>query len=401
MGFNSTYWPLFYNSNFHVLGTNFRASSSANAVALAPFLHVGEKKTWETFSVANQDWIVDGLAWDGVALSNPVDSIPSMIYKHGSNGRFTTDVGDGPFAPMWEISPAPKDSSVVNYDTLSHPILSKSFETVQKTGDPVLSDLIADADLFGSSAFDTNEPVSVLMYPVNDNFTLHGNLVAMLMGSFSWKSFFAMSLHDYGMLSVSVVADNKCNHNFTFVLTQNGTTSKGYGDNHEQRFDQFRKHYDFAPFLKTYIGNEGFDCAWTISMYPTSDFYNVIYDDRPVRITTVVVSIFLGMAIIFGLYDCAVHSRQRRILAIAAQSERILSILYPKQIRDRLFGSSDEDHGKKSGKETKKISSKNPSKSAKYQLKEFMDEDGVGRKSLTKGATESFDDKPIADLVRI
>lgn len=72
------------------------------------------------------------------------------------------------------------------------------------------------------------------------------------------------------------------------------------------------------------------ECSWTVHIYPSADFYEESKNERPAKMSAVMVSVFFVMSIIFRLYDCGVHTRQRRILAIAAQSEGILSILYPK-----------------------------------------------------------------------
>ncbi len=402
---SDTNWPFFYDPNFHVLGKNFRDSSSADTVAFSPLVTIENKLPWEGFSQANQNWITDGLDWDGVDTTEPIESIPSLIYKREMNGSITTDVGPGPFAPMWEISQAPTDSSVVNYDTLSHPICGQIFVDMQKTGEAVLSDLMNPTDFFGYNA-GSDEPTSLLVYPITNNFASNGELVAALIGSFSWRSFFTVSLHNHDFLAVDVIVDDKCGQIFTLRVEHDGTTFQGYGDLHEQQFDQYRKVYEFAPFMKTDHMKDSTECVWTIRTYPTTAFYNDFNNDRPAKITTVVVCIFLGMSIIFCLYDCAVHTRQRRILAIAAQSERILSILYPKQIRDRLFGNSHGVNNDKPTKATEKSTSKkkrksiDPAKNAKYQLKEFMNEDTDGAKPAESLPKEPFDDKPIADLVR-
>lgn len=387
-----------------MIGTNFRESSSADVVAFSPLVTLDDKQLWEEFSVASQSWITAGLEWNEVDLSEPVESIPPLIYKRQTDGSMTTDVGTGPFSPMWEISQAPLDTSVVNFNTLADPIFGQVFVDLQSSGEAVLSDLMDPTDFFGPMA-ETKEPCSLLVYPIAANFSSNGEMVATLIGSFTWRSFFTFSLHEHEFLAVDVVVDDKCGQSFTFHVNHDGTTFRGYGDEHEQEYDSYEKEYEFAPFLKSDHMEGDSECVWTIRMYPTTAFHNHFDDDRAAKITAIVVCIFLGMSIIFCLYDCAVHTRQRRILAIAAQSERILSILYPKQIRDRLFGNTQEVNVDKSGKELKKTSSKkkrknlDPAKNAKYQLKEFMNEGADGSRSGLNGPKEPFDDKPIADLV--
>lgn len=402
---NGTEWPFFEDSSFQVIGRNFRESSSADTVAITPLVNSGNKLRWESFAIDNQDWIEEGLKWEGVATSAPIQSIPVRIYRRGIEGEIIEDVGPGPYAPMWEMSVAPTDPYVINYDTLSDPTFGRVFSSVQSTAAPVLSDLVNPVDFFGSTA-QTEEPTSLLVYPVTGNFETNSQMVATLVGSFRWTSFFSMPLHKDDHPAI-VVVDDSCGVDFTLRVAEE-TQFVGYGDHHDSELDEYVQVYDFAPFLETEHNSQGTDCAWTIHIYPGTAFAQEHLDQKPQNMTIVVVFVFFSMSIIFCLYDCAVHSRQRRILKIAAQSERILSILYPKQIRDRLFGQhTAEEAPAEETKDTKETSSKkkrkkshaDPTKNAKYQLKTFMNEDGEGAKVGARGPNEPFGDKPIADLV--
>jgi hypothetical protein len=404
MALNSgTEWPFFQDTNFHVIGKNFRDSSDADTVAITPLVDLGNKLLWESFATENQDWIEIGLDWEDVATSAPIGSIPIQIYKRGSDGgEILENVGAGPYAPMWEISQAPTDSYVVNYDTLSHTTYSRVFADVKNSAAPVLSDLVDPVDLFGPNA-QSEEPTSLLLYPVSADFESDSEMVATLVGSFRWSSFFSLSLHmeDH---SLFLVVDDSCGTDFTLRLEGEETVFLGYGDHHAQGVEDYHQTFDFAPFLETDHSSGSPDCGWKIQIYPGKEFYDEYNDEQPTHMTIVVVFIFFGMSIIFCLYDCAVHSRQRRILKIAAQSERILSILYPKQIRDRLFGHTEEaptdvekDTKKASSKKNKQA--KNHAEPAKNKLRSFMNEDEEETNTNVTGLKEPFEDKPIADLV--
>jgi hypothetical protein len=184
-----------------------------------------------------------------------------------------------------------------------------------------------------------------------------------------------------------------------------------------------------APFLTTDHRDAGRDCQYALNLYPTIEFQEPYETNQAAIVTGIVVSIFLAGVIIFCAYDLAVHSRQRRILAIAAQSERILSVLYPKQIRDRLFGftemigvgvggggatptastgpdTSPNNEQKHKRKHHHHHRHKNKmfdatSKShqpTKQRLKSFINEDGASGHTESTGGGDVLESKPIADL---
>ena len=296
---------------------------------------------------------------------------------------------------------------------------------------------------------DESVPTSFLIYPLKANFdTQQNKLVGALVAVFSWETFFTLEDH-HDTPTIQAVIDDGCGEAFTMNLTGRVATFVGNGNIHDRTFDRLVESFRFAPFLRTDHSNATKDheheCQFVVSLYPTQEFYEVFQTKSPVHIPLVIVGIIFFGLLVFCLYDLAVHSRQRRILAIAAQSERILSVLYPKQIRDRLFGGAsgliggatsrmfganqhhnkedhddDEDHSgsgqntaetldntedgkaKRNGRErNKKTKSKNVNKMApKHQLKSFMNEDSARRGKMKNHSQESLvlATKPIADL---
>jgi hypothetical protein len=139
--------------------------------------------------------------------------------------------------------------------------------------------------------------------------------------------------------------------------------------------------------------------------------------------------LLIGANTLLRFFSTAVHTRQRRILAIAAQSERILSVLYPKQIRDRLFGfgemigagvglgggggtatpsatttdntesNSNKSPKRKHARRNKKSSDgPNSHQPTNQRLKTFINEDGASGHTESTGSGDALESKPIADL---
>lgn len=447
-----TIWPYFTTASFPVIGSNFRHSTAAQLVALVPRVETTDiKDSWQTYSVLNQDWIQQGLLYDAKSTNStmvlpPDEEIPSKVYRRiGFDHTKTVPVsGPGPFGPLWQMSPAPYDASPVNFDMLSDPTFDRIFHSVEEANIPILSqEMDSTVSLFGASTVSTaGQPTSIMVQPVQFNFdestmanSTSTQMVATLVAEFLWESFFRLAPYE-DFPSVYLVVTNECSANgpFTYAVVGNNVSFVGYGDLHDTQFDSYQATYPFAPFLTVDPGDDdggisSSKCGqYLLHLYPSSDFYNEYIDSqRAAAITAIVVSIFAAASFIFCCYDCAVHVRQRRILAIAAKSERILSVLYPKTIRDRLFnglnmigvGSLDGDNNSKppfangggivksssKGRRNKprsKKSDKNPHHrhGTKHQLKSFISEFESACEDTNGGISTdaALASKPIADL---
>jgi class 3 adenylate cyclase len=59
--------------------------------------------------------------------------------------------------------------------------------------------------------------------------------------------------------------------------------------------------------------------------------------------------LFLGLAIIFILYDLKVERRQKKVLSSAVRTSEIVSSLFPSSVQDQLFALADVDGSYQSG----------------------------------------------------
>jgi hypothetical protein len=254
--------------------------------------------------------------------------------------------------------PAPyMDASPVNFDMLSNPVFGRMFHTIENVNIPILSqEMNSTVSLFGTSAMNTSgQPSSVMIIPIQRSIfdqsvittDTDSKVVGTLVAEFLWESFFRLASYD-DVPNVYLVVNNVCSENrsFTYAVSDQSVTFLGYGDLHEAQFDSHEATYNFAPFLKIDSGDENGEFSsscgrYLLYIYPSSEFYTEYVNNQYAgSVTGIVMGAFAVASLIFCCYDCAVHVRQRRILTIAAQSEKILSVLYPKTIRDRLFNGS-------------------------------------------------------------
>ena len=403
LGINAQlHWPFFTDPNFDVLGNEFRTNSGAQLVAFAPIIR-DQRAQWELYSQENQGWIRQGLVYvsetEGADMPDQIKDIPAHIYRWEGH-KAVPEIGKGPFAPLWQMARAPRNSSAINFNLLSNPIFASIFHAVLDTQKSVISKLLDGKDLFGDN--DASEtPTSIIVQPVSSNFS-HSAVDGMLIALICWDVFFKEILPPETPEMFLVVKDG-CGTAFTYQVSGGNASFVGYEDAHPRSFDSLVKTSNFAPFLTTDFGEQGSQCTYTLSVYPSSEFYDVFYTNQPTVITAVVVIVFSLTAASFCLYDCAVHKRQRRVLAIAAQSEKILSILYPKSIRDRLFGTQGGqqpvlEHRKPKKTKRKKDQASQDKQAAKLKLKTYLNDDAANIKFESLEAIDIYDSKPIADL---
>ncbi|CAJ1964628.1 unnamed protein product [Cylindrotheca closterium] len=406
-------WPFYTDVNFPVIVSNFRKTTGTGMIALSPIVHnIVEQFQWTNYSQTHQGWIQDHLDFQAKKTTiaaeeenvvfnnnnNEMDDIYPGIFRWTDQGRVRED-GVGPFLPLWQMMDAPQDPSNINLNLLSDDAYKQVFDAVLAQKSPIMTDIFDDMlpELKESNNEDEEEdlPMSLFVHPVYQDVTQQ-QIVAILTASIVWSPLFVLA-SDEATPPVDVVIEEGCDRKLTFQVTGPNVEFKGYEDLHDPAYDGYETSFDLAHSIRTHYVTEFEGCEHGISIYPTKGFWDQYHTTAPASTTGIIVGAFLFMCIIFYLYDAAVHMRQKRILRVASQSEKILSVLYPKTIRDRLFGMEDkaEEEQPKGGKKGgRKRLNDDLIKATKYQLKQYM----KSSPGQLDGVTGGFDSKPIADL---
>jgi len=407
-------WPFFTDSSFPTIVTSIMKKTRTHMVYFSPIVHnVTESEEWSTYSQANQNWIKDAvekkqavdMALTGRRLQHyhdhsnhhdhghhnheePPAEVPEIfpaIYRL-SEGEKLADTGPGPFLPSWQMVEAPRDANLVNYNLLSDQHFADVFNALLQTNGPVMTDLqeftlkewnsLQDHSSHGHDDHGES-PFSMFMFPVFRSVASE-EVVAILMSDVNWQSLFPLG-SDEVTPPVYVVVDGGCERKFTFRVSGTTVDFLGYNDFHDTEFDVHERSFPFTSDLPSVHGT-GLDCSYSIHVYPTRDFWEEYHTSNPPLVACTVSGAFLLMSIILLAYDCAIHTRQRRIARDASKSQKILEMLYPKNVRARLFGHRDDG-------DSLNISG------AKRQLKNF-----VGNISQLEASDMLDSSKPIADL---
>jgi hypothetical protein len=208
---------------FEVFGEGTREVSKASVIAFTPLLKTeAELFAWNAYSAGHSAWIAQGRAFESTLgdIQNATDQtkqtrswsvtneeeqgfhnesehgkhggFTEYVYHFDSTGRAVAQAGDGPFTPLWQMSPVLADLTMVNFNLASNPVFAELLEYASLTGLPILSAPINPQDFFGASASENGTPHSILVQPIYNGFAhekeheIVGTVTALL----SWEDFF-------------------------------------------------------------------------------------------------------------------------------------------------------------------------------------------------------------------
>jgi class 3 adenylate cyclase len=407
----NTIWPQYTHPEYEVFGNSFRNTSGAQLVSISPIVADGlARDQWNLYSVDNQGWVEGGLAYiaetEGTDMPEGPYDISPEIYRRRADGEIATENGDGPFAPVWQTAAAPEDATVVNFNLLSNDVVQRSFTRVREERRVILSEVVDASEIYGGAAVvdptDKNPgPQSLLVTPIFDGYSANDrDFVAAVVSVLPWDLYFKDLLRD-GVAPIHVVVeDGKCGNSFTYEIRGSEAIYLGEGDLHDTEHTDLGMSSDFSAF------SSHDECVFTYTVYPSEQFNEDFESNEPVIWTVVVVLVFVFTSAVFLMYDFVVQRRQAEAMTSAAQSNAIVSSLFPAEIRDRLFGNDDEK------KDKSQVVSAMP-ESSKFRLKSYLnEEEKLAAANNQNGkqdpqqlispeiakALNMYDTKPIADL---
>jgi class 3 adenylate cyclase len=192
-------------------------------------------------------------------------------------------------------------------------------------------------------------PMTNVFMPIFDSFkdndaSTKRTAVAVLHAVINWASYFQEILPP-NVEGLVLVLDNGCDGTFTYRIQGLEVRSIGFGDHHRSEYDymerstSLRKGLQIAAGtrlgLRLDYGDSG--CRYDLRVYPSHEFYNEYNTNTPAVMTVAVAMVFVFTALMFLVYDRLVERRQSLVLRKAAQSNAIVSSLFPKNVRDQMM----------------------------------------------------------------
>ena len=430
---NST-WP-----NVTLPDFERRAGLVANELAkvmsiiLVPVVTDSNRNEWEEYSVNNQDWFQEGMEVGNNGDSNrrqrrlqSNSEIPPEIYRVDGLSA-VREKGPGPFLPQWQIAPIAPAPALVNFNMLSHEgykdslnavlesevtLVGRSFDFSDPTNEEkatagrrdVFKIFLQNWEQSQSVNKFQDDPIADLHVPVYDDFHYEENrkLVGLLTCVVYWRTYFVNILPE-NTSGIKVVLANSCDQEYTYQINGIDVVYVGPGDQHNTDYD----HMEMKTLQGAYLGPNYIDqrnvpgsCLYSIRAYPTEEFESAYTTTSPILYTCVLVFIFLFTSVIFLSYNCLVERRQRVVMDTAAASSAIVSSLFPKQVRDRLYEEKDADTKKTKSKDSAEsngagIESYIPGNRGGRSFKDLVAESQMER---VESSAEFLQGQPIADL---
>jgi Adenylate and Guanylate cyclase catalytic domain len=274
--------------------------------------------------------------------------------------------GTGPYLPIWQVSPVLPMMNFLNFNVLNHGAVRdllldaiESKQVVMGQAHDLRSPGSAENTSVGLyNAFLTagqyrhdtevyqGDPTSNIAVPVFDRFGPNRTLGGVLLASLYWRLNFEDILPDTAK-GVICVLENTLNQTFSYQIDGPKVTFLGPGDRHDPKYEHMVVSANAMEQISARASpeNHGFDatpmnndhCSYKVRVYPSQATEDAYVNNTPFLYTVLVASIFLFTSLIFIAYDLLLARRQRIIMEKAVQTSAIVSSLYPKQVRDRLF----------------------------------------------------------------
>ena len=234
-----------------------RKLSGARVLVFAPLVPESHKQGWEAYSVNHQDWIAQGLEFQGTAMKkdeNVSSSIPSKVVPFGAEEATTGDENGAFLAPVWQTGAAPSNPANINVDLYSHPTFARMMQQVLKTKESAVSEILDLSFLYkystiafseGSIDEHRDEPHACIIQPVLDTIEKKesSKVVGFMIAVFPWSLYFKNDELIHGMYAV---LDDKCGStSHTYFIDQRSVEYLGPRDLHEVKFNYLGRHRNF------------------------------------------------------------------------------------------------------------------------------------------------------------
>jgi class 3 adenylate cyclase len=383
-------WPFVSLPHFERRSFNYIATSGAERVLFAPLVEPSNISQWVTYSVNNQDWIKEGLEFASGRPESP-ELIRDIVWSQGPDSDPVPAVSDKLMAPLWQMYPTPKDTSVVNYNLRDNEKMERSIYLGGTTRKAIFSEVMVNEDLRVLDATqDLSSPKSTVLQPVMASFDPKATVAGFLMTVVPWNIFFDQALGEDSLPVVCVV--DACGVVFSYSIEGPKATFLGYEDAHDSKFNGKRVVAPFSNVKETddSLGDQVTSyCEYSLSIYPTKTFEEAFLDGTPGIYMAGVLLVFLLTSMVFVLYDFLNQKLNSKVVHTAERSNAIVNSLFPQEVQDRLFKAAEEQ----------RLQPKAP----KLLLQSFLkDEDKENGKNGTAADQpvpgQVFQTKPIADL---
>jgi hypothetical protein len=247
---NDTTWPNFSIPHVAQRMIKSRELSRSTLIALSPVVEEDKRSAWEDYTFSTQEWVNAGLVFEGEEPT--LNKIPFFIHSGTSDSLIPRSTA-GPFSPIWQMSPAPTDTSIINYNLFENDHIKTLAEFVDTNKRPALSKVLDMTELFGTSSSFAHlgeKPESLLLQPIFEDFVEDAKVVGHFTAVLEWDIYFTNILHKGAADGIVIVVEDTCDEKFSFEVNGPNVTYLGDGDHHDKEYDDMVSTTRFASFKK-------------------------------------------------------------------------------------------------------------------------------------------------------
>ena len=372
MATNAT-WPFVTLPDFEIVtGKSFNSSVGAELIMFAPRVARQDRRAFEEYAQVNQHWIKQDLQNRGLDVDP--GKIPERIYFVSKDDDVETEFS----APLWQIGPAPTNSSIILKDIYSQASFRRMIDDVLiqkgilvgvklyfrlynlhcidsiflRFDSPQLSEVVDQEALDKeTSSVDyvrlADQPSSYAIVPVFDSFKEDNReIVGFLFAVVPWDIYFQNILSDSAQ-GISVEVEDTCGSLFTYRVNGPDVSFSGHGGvQASSEFERLKQSTDFAEVARFKGGTSDLEylqfCNYRLSVYPTQEFAQEYKSTEPIWFAMIVLAIFVFTSAVFLVFDIAVSRRQRRVMASATRTRAIVASMFPETVQERIFERADK-----------------------------------------------------------
>lgn len=287
----------------------------------------------------------------------------------------TSEANDTFYSPIWQHATTDRPNGYPGmYDQMTDPDRAELLQNVRKTHRPIFSKThMRDAAFYEVIGGTTNQPGFLFYFPVSI-LNERGNsaeVVGTISLEYLWSKFLTSVFPPYSE-NVDVVIEDSCGGNQTFKINKehNALSYVGPGDIHDPSFTDMGRSTEFAEFQQvinlvgyqpeTVLDHEVEACYYRMSIYPQQAMEDQFLTSKPFVYASAVGGMFLATIIVFLLYDLFVRRRQRKIVERVTQTGEIVSSLFPKEFRDRVYEQASDDPSRRELESSDVLASSQP-----------------------------------------
>lgn len=368
-------WPFVVFPDFQVRGILSNHDTQAHTLSINPLVYPKDLDQWSDFTLNNQEWMAEAHMYDQTVHSELYEmeshesdyehdqtvrwnetGVTGYVWKHDADDRYAKERVDQAlvYTPIWQRAPPCDYATQINQDLRSDPTFTGHIDGMLAANHPVITAVVEATYLETNYEQRFNpkeyaEPHSYILTPVYDTLLENRTAVAFLSAFLRWGAFFTDVLPS-SQHGIFVVLDSNCGGAFTYEIFGRKPVYIGEGNLHDTRVDDdpLVDHFEFSPesALGEIKGEIEF-CHYYAHVYPSQEWREQFSSNAPYTYAATVMGCFMATALGFLVYDFLVQRRQNKVMQSAARTNKIVTSLFPANVRARLLEEADDVKGPK------------------------------------------------------